>query len=182
MLIRPVRPTDFDAIARMVNPYITSSHVHFGTEMVTGDALRDEWERVHAQYAFVVGCDEADPRELHGFARTSAWRTRAAYAWTAEVGVYVAPERHRRGVARALYGALIGASRRQGYHALVAGIALPNDPSVRLHEALGFEPVGVFREAGSKLGRAIDVGFWQLLLDSHTGAREPVRAATYDAL
>ena len=44
------------------------------------------------------------------------------------------------------------------------GIALPNAPSVRLHEAMGFKPVGVFPQAGHKFGRWHDVGFWTMPL------------------
>ena len=67
-----------------------------------------------------------------------------------------------RGVGRALYAALLERLRALGYHAAIAGIALPNEGSVRLHEAVGFEYVGTFREVGRKFEAWHDVGFWQL--------------------
>jgi phosphinothricin acetyltransferase len=52
----------------------------------------------------------------------------------------------------------------KGLHAAFAGIALPNDASIALHEAMGFTPVGIYREVGWKLGGWRDVGWWQRLL------------------
>jgi len=78
--------------------------------------------------------------------------------------VYVAAEARGRGVGRRLYAALFDLLRRQGYVTAFAGIALPNEGSVGLHEAIGFVPIGVFRHIGFKLGRWVDVGWWQLPL------------------
>lgn len=98
-----------------------------------------------------------------GYAYGSPHRTRAAYASSCDVAVYVAPDAARRGVGRALYGALLPLLARR-YHAAFAGIALPNAASIALHEALGFTPLGVYREVGWKLGAWRDVGWWQRLL------------------
>jgi phosphinothricin acetyltransferase len=89
------------------------------------------------------------------------WREREAYAGTVETGVYVDPSFHRRGVGRALYAELFTRLRAAGFHTVIAGIALPNDASVRMHEASGFAHVGTCREVGRKFGQWWDVGFWQ---------------------
>jgi L-amino acid N-acyltransferase YncA len=100
---------------------------------------------------------------LAGYAYGSPHRTRAAYASSCDVAVYVDPAFARRGLGRALYAALI--ERLAGkYHAAYAGIALPNDASIGLHEAMGFTSVGIYREVGWKLGAWRDVGWWQRLL------------------
>ncbi|MBV8941649.1 MAG: N-acetyltransferase, partial [Solirubrobacterales bacterium] len=93
-------------------------------------------------------------------------RERAAYRWAAEVSVYVDPGFHRRGVGRALYQALLGLLREQGLCVACAGIALPNEASVALHESLGFALVGVYRRIGYKAGAWWDVAWWQLELRS----------------
>jgi phosphinothricin acetyltransferase len=79
------------------------------------------------------------------------------------VAVYVDPAHGRKGVGRALYAELL---ERLGEtcHAAFAGIALPNAASIGLHEAMGFTPVGVYREVGWKMGGWRDVGWWQRLL------------------
>jgi L-amino acid N-acyltransferase YncA len=102
--------------------------------------------------------------ELAGYAYAGAHRVRAAYRWAADVSVYVSPDRHRMGVGRELYEALFDRLREQGVRVVCAGVTLPNEASVGLHEELGFTPVGVYPRIGWKLGSWHDVGWWQLAL------------------
>lgn len=99
-----------------------------------------------------------------GYAHGSLHRERSAYRWATNVSVYVSSEHHRRGVGRSLYEALLDRLAGQGFRVACAGIALPNPASVALHESLGFELVGVYRNIGFKLGRWWDVGWWQVAL------------------
>jgi L-amino acid N-acyltransferase YncA len=99
-----------------------------------------------------------------GYAYGSPHRTRAAYASSCDVAVYVDPAQQRQGLGRALYAELLPLMAARGFHAAFAGVALPNPASVGLHEAMGFTPVGVYREVGWKLGGWRDVGWWQRLL------------------
>jgi phosphinothricin acetyltransferase len=105
---------------------------------------------------------EADG-QIAGYAYGSPHRTRAAYASSCDVAVYVDPAFARQGVGCALYSALLPALAER-YHAAFAGIALPNAASIGLHEAMGFTPVGIYREVGWKMGGWRDVGWWQRLL------------------
>lgn len=66
--------------------------------------------------------------------------------------MYRAATHRRQGLGRRLYRALFAVLRAQGLVTAHAGIALPNAPSVGLHEALGFAPVGVYRGVGFKAG------------------------------
>jgi phosphinothricin acetyltransferase len=106
--------------------------------------------------------------EVVGYAYASRHRSRAAYRWSAECSVYVADGHRGRGVGRLLYERLIHEVHVLGYLSLFAGIALPNGASVRLHEALGFRPIGVFPNVGFKQGAWHDVGWWVL-----SSRREP---------
>ena len=99
-----------------------------------------------------------------GYAYGSPHRARAAYASSCDVAVYVDPSHSRRGIGRALYEILLPLLAGQGFHAAFAGIALPNAASIGLHEAMGFTPVGIYREVGWKMGEWRDVGWWQRLL------------------
>ena len=101
--------------------------------------------------------------ETAGYAYGSPHRTRAAYASSCDVAVYVDPAYGRQGLGRALYAELL-TRLGQNCHAAFAGIALPNEASVGLHEAMGFTPVGIYREVGWKMGGWRDVGWWQRLL------------------
>jgi phosphinothricin acetyltransferase len=98
-----------------------------------------------------------------GYAYGSPHRSRAAYASSCDVAVYVDPACARQGIGRALYAELLPLLAAR-YHAAFAGIALPNKASVALHEAMGFTPVGIYREVGWKMGAWRDVGWWQRLL------------------
>ncbi|HYF28340.1 MAG TPA: GNAT family N-acetyltransferase [Baekduia sp.] len=115
-----------------------------------------------AQHAFLV-CEDAGGR-VAGFASAVPHRQRAAYRWSVDVAIYVGAGDRREGTGRALYEALFGLLRRQGLRWACAGITLPNEASVGLHEALGFQPVGIYREIGFKHGAWRDVGWWQLEL------------------
>ncbi|WP_099071206.1 arsinothricin resistance N-acetyltransferase ArsN1 family B [Nostoc linckia] len=104
--------------------------------------------------------------QLAGYAYASPYRTRAAYQWSVESSVYVSENHRRKGIAKALYTVLFKLLQLQGFYNVVAAIALPNQPSVAVHEAVGFVPVGVFHRVGFKFGKWRDVGYWQLSLQS----------------
>ena len=128
--------------------------------------------RANATHCWLV--EEARGR-VTGYAYGSPHRAREAYRWAVEVAVYVGAAHHRQGVGRRLYEALLPRLRAQGYRMAYAGITLPNPASVGLHEATGFTPVGVFRNAGFKSGDWRDVSWWQLDLrpDDVGAPREP---------
>jgi phosphinothricin acetyltransferase len=109
----------------------------------------------------VPGGDERDGRVV-GYAYGGPHRSRAAYNWTVEVSAYVDRATQRSGIGRELYLALFERLKQRGFRLLVAGITLPNDASVGIHEALGFERVGVYKNVGYKAGQWWDVGWWQL--------------------
>lgn len=158
MSIRAVHNADFEAIADITNHYITTSAIHFGYEPVTADELRAACKE---RYPFLV--DERDGR-IVAYAKAGVWRERAAYAWTTEIGIYVAPELRRGGIGMPLYVALLDACAAAGFHSAIAGITLPNDPSLALHRRLGFEHVGTVRDAGFKNDAWHAVAFYQKVL------------------
>ncbi len=176
MLIRAARESDFDAVADLINHYIRETSIHFGTEPVTPAELRDAWVSHRHLYPFLVA--EVDNR-FAGFSKAGSWRERAAYAWTAECTVYIAPGLERRGVGKALYQRLFAILRAQGFETAIGGIALPNEASVLLHESLGFVKVAHVARAGWKFGSFHDLGFWQRDLDPPSGAPRPILPPVY---
>jgi phosphinothricin acetyltransferase len=158
MTIRPVGEDDVAAIAAITNHYITTSAIHFAYEPITEAELRAQWHGYRERFPWLV---IEDAGQVAGFAKAGTWRDRAAYAWTAETGVYLAEGARGRGLGRRVYVALLDELARRGFRSAVAGITLPNDASAALHVALGFEPVGTFRDVGWKRGAWRDVAFWQ---------------------
>jgi phosphinothricin acetyltransferase len=115
--------------------------------------------------------------QIVGYAYGGPHRERAAYNSTVEVSAYIDRSLHRTGLGRRLYEELFERLRSQGFRLLVAGITLPNDASVGIHEALGFERVGIYKNIGFKNGEWWDVGWWQLDLGEPARDTEASRVA-----
>jgi phosphinothricin acetyltransferase len=173
-VIRPADPTtDAAACATIYGPYVTDSVSSFEERPPDAMEVATRIERYASTHAWLVA--ERTPGEIVGFAYGSPHRERAAYRWAADVSVYVARRAHRGGVARSLYTELLDILRRRGVHVACAGIALPNDASVALHESFGFALVGIYRRIGYKLGAWHDVGWWQLELAPPVGVPRELR-------
>ena len=141
-------------------PFVTASWISFELKPPSVEEMARRIADYGASHAWLVA--ELDG-VVAGYAYGSPHRTREAYTSSCDVAIYVDPACARQGIGRKLYTALFLELRKK-YHAAFAGIALPNDASIGLHEAMGFTPVGVYREVGWKLGGWRDVGWWQRLL------------------
>ena len=160
-LIRRVTPDDAGAIAAIYNHHVANTVVTFEEIPVDEAAMRGRIADIDASHAWFVATVDG---RVGGYAYASAWRARSAYRRSVETTVYVGNGLAGRGLGRALYGALLAELARREFHCAMGGIALPNAGSVALHERMGFAKVAHFREVGWKLGRWIDVGYWQRLL------------------
>ena len=161
MHVREVRTGDAPAIQAIYAPFVTQSIVSFEEVAPDSEEIRKRIEALLPRYPYLVA---EEGEQVCGYAYASEHRSRSAYRTSVDVAVYVAPEFHRRGVGRALLSDLLRAASEHGYHAAFAGITLPNPASIGLHEAMGFKPVGIYREVGRKFDAWHDVGWWQRLL------------------
>jgi L-amino acid N-acyltransferase YncA len=150
---------DAAACAAIYAPYVEATPISFEERPPTAEEMAARIERNAATHPWLVA-------EAGGVAIAYAYgcplRERPAYRWTAEVTVYVAGSRRGKGIGRRLYEALFERLREQRFQVAFAGITLPNEASVALHEGLGFVRVGLTPRIGWKLGRWHDVGWWQL--------------------
>jgi phosphinothricin acetyltransferase len=161
-LIRSAIPAlDAAPCAAVYEGFVRDTAISFEESAPTADELAARIERISRTHPWLVA---EDGGRVIGFAYGSPHRDRAAYRWAADVSVYIEPASHGRGVGRALYSALFDLLRGQRLLIACAGISLPNDASVALHESFGFVPVGVYRGIGYKAGAWTDVGWWQLEL------------------
>ena len=160
--VRPADPArDAADCAAIYAPYVTDHWASFEIEAPDAAEMARRMVLYGPTHGWLVAqCDG----QAAGYAYASPHRERAAYAGSCDVAIYIARAFHGRGIGRALYDALLQGLRERGYHAAFAGIALPNPGSIALHEALGFTPVGIYREVGWKHHEWRDVGWWQLLL------------------
>lgn len=152
---------DAAACAAIYAPYVEASAISFEETAPDEAEIRRRIEAYGRSHAWLVA---ESGGELVGYAYACAFNERPVYRWSAGVSVYVAEDRRGQGIGRSLYTELFDRLRAAGFRMACAGITLPNEASVGLHEHLGFEPVGVNREIGWKRGRWWDVGWWQLEL------------------
>jgi len=124
------------------------------------------WFRAKEDKAYPVIGVESDAGELLGFASYGPFRAWPAYKYTVENGVYIRRDHRGEGLGRLLMKELIERARAQDYHVVVAGIDMENAASIALHQALGFAHAGTIRHAGFKFGRWLDLGFYELRLDT----------------
>jgi phosphinothricin acetyltransferase len=170
--VRDATAADGDACASIYAPYVTDSAITFETEPPDGDEMAARIAAAQATHAWLVLDD--DEGEIRGYAYGGPFRARAAYRWSCEVSVYVARGHTGAGTGRQLYEALLERLAGRGYRTAVAGMTLPNEASLALHRAMGFEDVGTYRHVGYKLGAWHDVDWVQRpLADVGDPPREP---------
>jgi phosphinothricin acetyltransferase len=162
--LRAVTPEDAADLARIYNHYIAKTIITFETEPVSVENMR---QRVVETLALPLPWLVAERGgSVLGYTYASRWKGRCAYRFAVEATIYLDPACLGQGIGRPLYEALIEEIRSLQMHAVIAGISLPNDASVALHEKLGFAKIGHFTEVGYKQERWVDVGYWQLMLQS----------------
>lgn len=163
MTIRIAAISDAEAIAEIYAPIVTDTGISFEDVAPTGEEIAERIELTLKAFPWLVFEKDGD---VVGYAYAAAHRTRAAYRWSCETSVYVGEGARRTGAARKLYTALFDALRNLGYVNALAGITLPNEPSVGFHQAMGFELIGVYKSIGFKSGEWRDVGWWNYPLQS----------------
>lgn len=157
--VRGATTGDEVALVAIYNHYIAESVITFEEEPLAAAEMGRRMDAARAaDWPWLVATADG---AVAGYAYAGPWKARSAYRRSAEVTVYVAVDRPRRGVGSALYRRLLEVLEGRGLHTLIAGIALPNEASVALHERFGFRKVAHFEEVGFKQGRFIDVGYWQ---------------------
>jgi L-amino acid N-acyltransferase YncA len=160
-MIRDATTADAAAISSIYNHYVTDTIITFEETPVSAQAMADRIRDTMAEFPWVV---YAEGGHTLGYAYASRWKTRSAYRYSVESTVYVDAAQVGRGIGGRLYGRLLVLLGQRGLHAVVGGIALPNPASIALHEKFGFRKVAHFEQVGYKLGRWIDVGYWQKII------------------
>ena len=159
--IRPAVEEDAAAVARVYAPYVEQTAISFEETTPAADEMAARIKKCRTRWEWLVA--EIDG-QVAGYAYGSQHRERSAYRWSVEVSAYVDRQHHRQGIGRALYEPLLAALADKGFCNAFAGITLPNEPSVGLHTAMGFLPIGTFRSIGWKFGRWHDVAWFQRTL------------------
>ena len=171
-MIRDATGADAGSCAAIYAPYVVETAISFETEPPAAAEMARRITEAQRAHAWLVLEDEG---QVVGYAYGGAFMSRPAYQWATAVSVYLAPGRRRTGGGRALYEALLDRLATRGHRTALAGIALPNDASIGLHRALGFEAVGTYRRVGWKHSRWHDVAWYQRSLGEDDGPPGPLR-------
>ena len=164
LLIRPAAIDDLPGLTEICNHYTIHTPITFDLEPFTVEQRRAWFEKFAdtGRHRLLVAVDGGT---VAGFAGTSQFRAKAAYDTTVETTIYCAPEATGRGIGSMLYAALFEALRGEDIRMAIAGITLPNDGSVRLHERFGFVRVGLMHGVGRKFGQYWDVAWYERVLE-----------------
>lgn len=149
-------------LARIYNHYVSATCITFETDPVSAEDMANRVsETQNASLPWLVAEESG---QIVGYAYASKWKGRCAYRFSVESTVYLDPSATGKGIGSQLYTELIAVIRTLSMHAVIGGIALPNEQSIALHERLGFKKVAHFEQVGYKQDRWVDVGYWQLLI------------------
>jgi L-amino acid N-acyltransferase YncA len=161
-LVREASEADAAACAAIYAPYVTGTAISFEEEPPSPAEMAGRIAAASRTHAWLVLEQEG---RVVGYAYGAPFHHRPAYRWSSEVSVYLDPDHTGLGGGRALYEVLLARLAGRGVRTAVAGMTLPNEASVGLHRAMGFEPVGTFHRIGFKHGRWHDVAWVRRALD-----------------
>jgi phosphinothricin acetyltransferase len=177
-MIRLATKEDAKDILNIYAPYIQTTSFTFETEVPSVEAFAERINSYLQSWPWLV-C-EIDGI-IAGYAYSSRYRERIAYQWCTESSIYIHNNFHRRGIAMALYSALLEILKRQGFRTVYAVINLPNEESVAFHVRCGFKWFATYEKVGYKLGRWKNVGWWQLSVNDYSNEPEaPIKFAALD--
>lgn len=158
-MIREVDLNDAAFIADIYNEYVNNTVITFDTQPVSEEEMRKQIVSISSRFPYYVYEQEG---KVAGYCYVHPWKQRDAYRYTLETTIYLHPSFTGKGIGKALMNRLIKECRLRSYHALIACITVPNEPSERLHRQLGFQQVSRFSEVGKKFNRWLDVEDYEL--------------------
>lgn len=174
--IRLVAEKDTKAVRDIYAYYVEQTHVSFEYTAPTIEEFQERMIATTEEFPWLVCLQQ---EEVVGYAYAHKHRLRDAYQWSPESTIYLAPHVHTKGIGSILYKALIDILRLQGYGNVFAGVALPNEKSVGIHQRLGFEEIGIFKNVGYKNGKWHDTRWFQLNLQQlQSTPKTPMKLAS----
>ena len=160
-MIRSAKIEDASAICDIYNYYVLNTIITFEEILVSEKEMQQRISSIMKSYPWLVYLEN---NKVVAYAYATQWKSRSAYNSTVESAIYVKQGFEGKGIGSILYKNLIQILKENRFHSILGGIALPNNHSIALHEKLGFQNVGQLKEVGFKIGKWIDVGYWEKML------------------
>lgn len=149
-ILRFINTFDAEEVLTIYAYYVKNTAITFETELPSVEEFTKRISEVSKNYPWLVALQDG---KIVAYAFAKMHRPTGAYLWSPEVTIYVANDFQGKGIGKSLYEALFAILKLQGFHSVFAGIVLPNLKSIALHQSLGFEEIGVFKNIGFKLGK-----------------------------
>lgn len=162
-MIRNATINDATAIADIYNYFVINTVVTFEEEPVTAVEMWNRINEVQEKYCWLV-CELGG--KVVGYAYAGKWKVRSAYKHTVESSIYLAPGNEGKGIGKKLYAELLDRLRSLGIHAVIGGVAQPNEVSDKFHESMNFNKIGEFIEVGYKFNKWVNVRYYELIFPS----------------
>ncbi len=160
--VRDAAATDAAAIAAIYAPLVTDTIISFEEEPPSATEMA---ERIAASHAWLVAEEDG---EVVGYAYAARFHPRAAYRWSTEISIYLAPAARGRGMGKRLLGELLERLKEMGFVNVFGGTSLPNAASERLLKSFGFKEIANWEHVGFKFDAWHDVSWRQLTLREPT--------------
>jgi L-amino acid N-acyltransferase YncA len=154
MNIRFAVPNDAKALLGIYGPFVQNTPISFETAVPDEETFAGRIVSYTQKYPWLVAEKKG---VIAGYAYAGKHREREAYQWSVESSVYLHPDFQGKGIAQQLYRELFSMLKFLGYVNVYAGITLPNEKSIKLHNAMGFQLVGIYEKIGFKNGKWHDV-------------------------
>ena len=162
-MIRPMTVSDVSEIVAIYAHYVNNTVVTFDTEVPSETEMCQRLCPIMEHYPAWVYVEDG---KIAGYCYAHKWKTKKAYRSTVETTIYLHPDYTGKGYGRLLMNRLIEDCRNRSFHALVACITIPKEPSVKLHERLNLKQVSCFHEVGRKFNRWLDVADYELIFEN----------------
>lgn len=162
--VRLATTADAEDFIEIYSPNILSTAISFETEIPTIENFKKRIEKCLQKFPWIVCSID---NKIAGYVYASSHRDREAYQWSCECSVYVHENFQGKKIGKELYHLLFKILKHQGFRNVYAGITLPNDASVQLHEKCGFENFATYENVGYKFGKWHSVGWWKLQIKDY---------------
>lgn len=180
-IIRLVSDQDADQILEIYRPIVSETAISFEESPPSIADMQTRIKRISSTYPWLVALNTDS--KIVGYAYAGQHRERTAYRWAVDVSAYVREGYRGQGLGRLLYAKLFELLKQQNFIRAFAGITLPNEPSIKLHEGMGFNSLVTYRDIGFKLGRWHDVGWWEIgLTPLKVPPSEPLSISEFNKL
>jgi L-amino acid N-acyltransferase YncA len=162
--VRLATASDAGEIIQIYAPSVLTTATSFETVVPPIEEMQTRIESCLEKFPWIVALVDG---RISGYVYASKHREREAYQWSCECSVYVRDVFKGKGIGKILYELLFQVLKIQGFRNVYAGITLPNETSVRLHEKCGFTAFAKYDRVGYKFGHWHTVGWWKLQINNY---------------